>query len=103
MAIVKPGSRLKSTVCDTEAIVVRAPADEITITCGGAPMSAPGQGGTERGSMSPELAGGSAVGKRYVSSDGALEVLCTRAGAGTLGVGDEPLSLLEAKPLPSSD
>jgi hypothetical protein len=46
---------------------------------------------------------GSLLGKRYVDADGHLEVLCTKAGSGTLSVGDAPLALKEAKPLPSSD
>ena len=43
------------------------------------------------------------LGKRY--SDGAtgLEVLCTKAGEGSLALNGESLLLKEAKPLPSSD
>jgi hypothetical protein len=42
------------------------------------------------------------MGKRYVDETGA-EVLVTKAGAGTLSVGETALSLKEAKPLPASD
>jgi len=42
------------------------------------------------------------MGKRYVDEQGA-EVLVTKAGAGSLTVGEIPLSLKEAKPLPASD
>ena len=42
------------------------------------------------------------MGKRYVD-DGGAEVLVTKAGAGTLSVGEAPLMLKEAKPLPASD
>jgi len=42
------------------------------------------------------------MGKRYVDEAGA-EVLVTKAGAGTLAVGQTALSLKEAKPLPASD
>jgi len=42
------------------------------------------------------------MGKRYVD-DGGAEVLVTKAGAGTLSVGETALSLKEAKPLPASD
>ena len=42
------------------------------------------------------------MGKRCVGEDGA-EVLVTKAGAGTLSVGETVLSLTEAKPLPASD
>jgi hypothetical protein len=43
------------------------------------------------------------LGKRYVDTGGTLELLCTKAGAGTLAVGGEALVLKSAKPLPSSD
>jgi hypothetical protein len=46
---------------------------------------------------------GSAVGKRYVDDELGLEVLCTKSGAGALAVGEHPLGLKSAKPLPSSD
>jgi hypothetical protein len=48
------------------------------------------------------FASGSLMGKRYVDEGGA-EVLVTKAGAGTLSVGETALSLKEAKPLPASD
>ena len=38
MALLKAGTRLKSAVCSTELMVVAAPADEIEVTCGGAPL-----------------------------------------------------------------
>ncbi len=34
---IKPGTRLFSAVCETEMIAVKAPADAIEITIGGAP------------------------------------------------------------------
>ena len=49
------------------------------------------------------LMGGSLLGKRYTMSQGGLEVLVTKAGEGSLGVGPERLVPKEAKPLPSSD
>ena len=42
------------------------------------------------------------MGKRYVDEGGG-EVLVTKAGAGTLSIGDTPLNLKETKPLPASD
>ena len=36
-------------------------------------------------------------------SDETLEILCTKAGEGSLGIGATLLSLKEAKPLPASD
>jgi hypothetical protein len=49
------------------------------------------------------LAGGNEMGKRYTTEDGSLEVLVTKAGAGTLAAGDDPLLIKGVKPLPSSD
>jgi len=46
---------------------------------------------------------GTLIGKRYTTPDGDLEVLCTKAGGGSLSLGDTALELKAAKPLPSSD
>jgi len=40
MTTLKAGSRLKSAVCDTEVMVVRATADDVSLECGGAVMLA---------------------------------------------------------------
>ena len=47
--------------------------------------------------------GGPLMGKRYVDPHETVEVLCTKPGDGSLGVGDALLDLKEAKPLPASD
>ena len=52
--------------------------------------------------LDPKFSDGNVMGKRYVDETGA-EVLVTKAGAGTLSIGDVPLSIKEAKPLPASD
>ena len=103
----RPGSRLKSVVCDTQVIVVRGPseAQEIVLCCGGQPMvalEAEAEAGAADGlGLDPEQADGTLLGKRYVYED--LEVLCTKAGKGSLSVGGVRLPLKEAKPLPASD
>ena len=43
------------------------------------------------------------IGKRYGDEDLGIELLCTKAGEGSLSIGDERLHLKDAKPLPSSD
>ncbi len=43
------------------------------------------------------------VGKRYVNAADAVELLCTKGGKGELAVDGEPLSVKQAKALPSSD
>ena len=102
MPELKPGGRLKSAVCTTEAIVVKAPAGDVDVRCGGAPMTAPDADGSG-GSLSPDHSGGSLLGKRYVDADETIELLCTKAGEGSLSIGDVALGLKEAKPLPASD
>ena len=99
----KAGSRLQSAVCDTQAIVVRAPQVDVDLRCGGHPMIAQGSPAGEAQTLDPNHSGGSAMGKRYADEDLGLEVLITKAGAGSLSVGDEVLHLKDAKPLPSSD
>ena len=94
----KPGSRLKSTVCDSEVVVIRYGSG--VLTCGGAPM---GDGAGERGEIDPAQAGGTVMGKRYVDAAGTVELLCVKPGKGTLALDGLALQLKEAKPLPASD
>ncbi len=100
----KAGARLRSATCSTEVIVVRAGDGDVDLRCGGEPMAgldaSPTAGVTTPAGGS---GGGSVLGKRYVDADGSVEILCTKAGSGSLSVGDTPLTLKEAKPLPSSD
>jgi hypothetical protein len=97
----KTGARLRSAVCPVEVVVVRAPA-ELDLRCGGAPMLGKDEAGTGSAPV-PPFDSGSRIGKRYVHDGLGLELLCTKAGPGSLAVGDEPLALKSAKPLPSSD
>lgn len=99
----KPGTRLRSQVCATEVIVVRRPLDDVELTCGGHPLIAHEAQPAEGLVPKDELAGGALLGKRYTRAEGDLELLVTKPGAGTLGIGLEPLVLKESKPLPSSD
>jgi hypothetical protein len=100
--MVKNGTRLQSQVCDTQVIVVKATDSLDDLRCGGAPMVSFGGENTDGVRLHPTLSDGSVMGKRYVDDTGA-EVLVTKAGNGTLSVGDVPLVLKEAKPLPASD
>lgn len=95
------GTRLKSTVCGTEIMVITAPDDAVELTCGGAPMTN-GEGGNG-GSVDPGHAGGTQLGKRYVTEDGKLEVLCVKPGDGSLAAGGTALKLKDAKKLPKTD
>jgi hypothetical protein len=98
--MIKNGTRLTSQVCDTQVIVVRSADSLDELRCGGAPMVA--LGAERSGELDPAFADGNVMGKRYVDETGA-EVLVTKAGAGTLAIGQTALSLKEAKPLPASD
>ncbi|MBC8364161.1 MAG: hypothetical protein H8E59_04075 [Actinobacteria bacterium] len=97
-----PGSRWASQVCTTEVIVVRAPDGDVDLECGASPVVAAGGSGPD-GSPDAGAADGSLLGKRYVDGDDTLELLCTKPGDGSLGVGGTLLGLKEAKPLPASD
>lgn len=101
----KSGQRLRSQVCTTEVIVVRVPADDLELTCGGAPMVELGTEVAEGGTPAPGLDDGTLLGKRYTTddADGTLELLVTKGGAGTLAGNGVPLVTKESKPLPSSD
>jgi len=98
-----PGSRLRSPVCDTEVVVVRSPADDIDLRCGGHPMVPLGEEPPADLALDPAFEEGTTLGKRYTNAGGDLEILGTKPGAGSLSVGDEVLVLKEAKPLPASD
>ncbi len=98
----KPGTRLKSAVCNSEVMVVLAPATEVELTCGGAAMveMSSDAGG---GDPDPAHSEGTQIGKRYTNEAGDLEVLCTKPGDGSLAVDGTALQVKGAKPLPSSD
>lgn len=101
---IRTGARLRSQVCTTEVIVVRPPASGIDLTCGGRQMVAMDADVAEGLAPEKELAGGALLGKRYtLAADDTFELLVTKAGAGTLADGSEPLVLKEAKALPASD
>ena len=53
--------------------------------------------------LDPSFAGGSPVGKRFAEPDSGVELLVTKAGAGSLAVNGVAIPLKDAKPLPSSD
>jgi hypothetical protein len=95
----KAGSKLKSTVCDTEVMVIKA--SEGIVSCGGAPMVDERSGA--KGALDPAFATGTKIGKRYTDAGGLLELLCIKPGAGALAFQGVLLQLKEAKPLPSSD
>lgn len=99
MVNLRPGVRLFSSACTTEIMVVKGSGD-FDLRCGGKPMATEP---VERGEPQEPHVEGTLMGKRYVNSDGSLEVLCTKPGSGSLSLAKEPLRYKESKALPSSD
>jgi hypothetical protein len=95
----KAGSKLKSAVCDTEVMVIRG--SDAVVECGGAPMEA--ERPATRAAINPAFAEGTKIGKRYVDAAGSVELLCVKAGQGSLSIAGVALLPKDAKPLPSSD
>ena len=98
----KPGSRFRSQVCETEVVVVKVGSGG-DLTCGGVPVvpiDATVDGGA---SVAGGHDGGTLLGKRYTDGAATVEILCTKAGAGTLALDGEPLAVKSAKALPASD
>jgi hypothetical protein len=98
----RAGQQLVSAVDSTAVIVIRAPGVEGTLTCGGVVMADSGQP-VPAAEPDPSLMGGTQIGKRYVDEADTIQVLCTKAGNGTLAFDGKPLVIQAAKPLPASD
>ena len=98
----RAGQQMVSAVDSTTVIIIKAPSQEVTLTCGGVAM-APAGGSVPAGAPDPALMGGTQIGKRYVDDAGTIQVLCTKAGGGTLALDGQPLVIQSAKPLPASD
>ncbi len=99
----KAGDRFKSAVCDTQVVVVRAPADPVELEIGGH-AAVPIAGEPPAGlTLDAAHSAGTQAGKRYADEELGIELLVTKPGAGSLSIAGAPLGLKEAKPLPSSD
>lgn len=98
------GQTLVSTVDTTTVIVIRACAQDVAVTCGGAAMvdSKAGAGAPE-GVPDPHQMEGTLIGKRYADDGLGLELLVTKPGTGTLAIDGKPLPVKGARPLPASD
>jgi hypothetical protein len=98
----KVGQTVESVVDTTALVVVRAPADEVTVTCGGEEM-VPAGSGVERKPASGAAGTGAQLGKRYADEGLGLELLCVKPGEHGLAVNGADLALKGAQPLPASD
>ncbi len=103
MATLKAGARFKSAVCETQVMVIKAPAGEFDLRCGGAEVIAPTAATPEGAQLDAAHSIESLIGKRYVNADESVELLCTKGGKGSLALGTEPMQVKQAKQLPSSD
>jgi hypothetical protein len=101
--VLKAGARLRSAACDTQVMVIKAPAGALELSCGGAPMLAGNAAPQPEVALAPAFASQTLIGKRYVNLDESLELLCTKGGEGSLALDDAPLAVKQAKQLPSSD
>ena len=99
----KAGAKLKSAVCDTQLMVVKAPAGEYDIRCGGPEMLAGTAPAPEGAQLDPAQAEGTLIGKRYVDAEEKVELLCTKGGKGTVVLNGVAMAIKQAKQLPSSD
>lgn len=99
----KPGSRWRSAVCDTELVVVRPPTLAVRLECGGHAVIPHAQARPNGLALSTDHADGTAAGKRFLHADSGLELLCTKAGAGSLSIDGVPIEVKEGKKLPASD
>ena len=100
--MIKTGTRLQSQVCDTQVIVVRSSERLDDLRAGGVAMVTLEAEKSAAAQLGPNFSDGTVMGKRYIDDSGA-ELLVTKAGAGSLSIGDTPLELKTAKPLPASD
>ena len=88
--------------CEIPGYAVKA-GGEVDLTCGGAPMLALGTEPPDGAAIAEDAKGGTQIGKRYIDAAGALELLCTKPGDGSLALAGAELTIKGAKPLPSSD
>jgi hypothetical protein len=95
-----PGKRLRSTVGDTEIIIVRSPVTQVELSCGGQLMTA--SLATAAAATTSTDENDTVLGKRYVDTETGLEVLCTRPGPGVLSADGRLLTIKAPSALPVS-
>ncbi|HXA73341.1 MAG TPA: hypothetical protein VNV83_03785 [Acidimicrobiales bacterium] len=98
----KAGARLRSATDACEVVVVKAPGKAIDLRCGGQPFVAIDADVTAQ-APAAGFDGGTQLGKRYADDALGIEILCTKAGEGSISVGETVLEVKGAKPLPASD
>ncbi len=86
--MLRTGQKLQSAVCEAQVVVVKAPAADVEVACGGAPLLEDGQDASAE--LDPSLGDGPQLGTRYADDDTGLGLLCTRPGKGALTVDGGP-------------
>jgi hypothetical protein len=94
--MLKPGTRLKSAVCDAEFMIIKAGGSD-ELTCGGVTLDESSE------AADADKMNGCVIGKRYINAEESIEVLCVKTGEGSLYCNDEELMTKDTKKLPSSD
>ncbi len=98
----KAGTRLRSATDACEVVVVKAPSEPVDLRCGGHALL-PIDAEVVTQSLEAGFDQGTQLGKRYSDDGLGLELLCTKAGEGSISVGEAILEVKGAKPLPASD
>ena len=75
----KPGTRFRSQVCETEVVVVKVGSGG-ELTCGGVPVVPIDAAVDGSAPMDAGLDGGTLLGKRYVDEASGVEILCVKPG-----------------------
>ena len=98
----KPGTRFRSQVCETEVVVVKVGTGG-ALTCGGVVLVPLDATPDPAAALLEGHDGGTLLGKRYTDEASGVEILCVKPGAGSLAVDGRFLELKTAKALPASD
>ena len=103
MRAMKAGLRLKSAVCSTVIMVLRAPVMQADVRCGGVAMIELDGVAAPDARLDPTQAQGTLIGKRYLDAQDRVEILCTQGGEGSLTFDGVAMKVKQPKALPSSD
>jgi hypothetical protein len=99
---IRAGEKFYSAACGAAVIVVRAPGEEIDLACGDEAMTTDAPAVVANTEVKGDEAG-TLIGKRYVDIESGIELLCIKSGKCSITVSGRPVTLKDAKPLPSSD
>ena len=92
------GKRYVCATCGAEVIVTRGGDEVLYCDHGGGQGRAEAEDLDEReGSVAIQL------GRRYVDEQSGIQVLCTKAGEGSLFIGEREMEVQQPRALPSSD